>query len=148
MTLTDLAGYARWNPFIIAAAGDVRVGERLDLVILPPGGRAMVSRPWVTAVEPPRYLEWLSRAVLPGVFDGRHSLTLTPMPGGRTLLQQSVTCTGVLAPLAEAILNRTRAGFEAMNDALAQRHAQAQAAPGGPNGHQDTAPLEKEAGHD
>ena len=74
MTLTDLAGYARWNPFIIAAAGDVRVGERLDLIILPPGGRAMVSRPWVTAVEPPRYLEWMGRAVIPGVFDGQAQL--------------------------------------------------------------------------
>jgi len=121
MTLTDLAGFARWNPFIIAAAGDVRVGGRLDLIILPPGGRATVSRPWVTAVEPPRYLEWLGRAALPGVFDGRHSFTLTPMPGGRTLLQSSGTFTGVLVPFAEGVLNRTCAGLVAMNEALTRR---------------------------
>ncbi len=148
MTLTDLAGYARWNPFIIAAAGDVRVGERLDLIILPPGGRATVSRPWVTAVEPPRYLEWLGRAVLPGVFDGRHSFTLTAMPGGRTLLQQSATFTGVLVPFAEGVLNRTRAGFMAMNEAVTRRHSQAHAALDGPNGHQVTPHGEQEAGHD
>jgi hypothetical protein len=147
MTLTDLAGYARWNPFIIGAAGDVRAGERLDLIILPPGGRAMVSRPWVTVVEAPRYLEWLGRAVLPGVFDGRHSLSLTPMPGGRTLLQQSETFTGVLVPLAEGILSRTRAGFVAMNEALARRHAKSEPHPM-PEGRQVTPPSEIEAGHD
>lgn len=143
LTLTDLAGYARWNPFIIAAAGDVRVGERLDLVILPPGGRAMVSKPWVTTVEPPRYLEWLGRAVLPGVLDGRHSFTLTAMPGGRTLFQQSATFTGVLVPFAQGFLHLTRAGFTAMNGALNRRHAQAQAAP---DRHQVTPASEKRAG--
>jgi hypothetical protein len=143
MTLADLSGYARWNPFIIAAAGDVRACERLDLIILPPGGHATVSRPWVTAVEPPRCLEWLGRAALPGVLDGRHSFTLTAMPGGRTLLQQSATFTGVLAPFAEGVLNRTRAGFTAMNGALTRHHAQAQAVP---DGHQVTPPSEKQAG--
>ena len=48
-TLTDLAGYRTWNPFITAAAGTLAVGERLDLTIQPPGGRAMAFRPWVTA---------------------------------------------------------------------------------------------------
>ena len=128
MTLTDLAGYARWNPFIIAAAGDVRVGERLDLIILPPGGRATASRPWVTALEPPRYLEWMGRALLPGVFDGRHSFTLTALPGGRTLVQQAGTFTGLMVPFAEGVLNRTRAGFATMDEALT-RHAQAETAP-------------------
>ncbi len=146
MTLTDLAGYARWNSFIIAAAGDVRVGERLDLVLLPPGGRATVSRPWVTAVEPPRYLEWLGCALLPGVFDGRHSFTLTSMPGDRTLLQQAGTFTGVMVPFAEGVLSRTRAGFVAMNAALARRHTQAQ---GAPDGHQVTPPSKSmQAGHE
>ena len=78
-TLTDLAGYRTWNPFITTAAGTVGVGERLDLTIQPPGGRAMGFRPWVTAVEQHRYLEWLGRLAMPGIFDGRHSFTLTPM---------------------------------------------------------------------
>ena len=44
-TLTDLAGYRTWNPFIIAAAGAITVGKRLDLTIQPDGGRAMRSNP-------------------------------------------------------------------------------------------------------
>lgn len=120
-TLTDLAGYRTWNPFITAAAGTLSVGERLDLTIQPPGGRAMAFKAWVTAVEHHRYLEWLGRLAVPGIFDGRHSFTLTPMAGGRTLLQQSGTFTGVLIPFTGSMLARTRAGFIAMNETLAQR---------------------------
>jgi hypothetical protein len=120
-TLTDLAGYRTWNPFITAAAGTFSVGERLDLTIQPPGGRAMAFKPWVTAVVQHHYVEWLGRLALPGIFDGRHSFTLTPMTGGRTLLQQSETFTGVLIPFTGSMLARTRAGFVAMNEALAQQ---------------------------
>ena len=81
----------------------------------------MVFKPWVTAVEQHRYLEWLGRLALPGIFDGRHSFTLTPMAGGRTLVQQSETFSGVLVPFSGSILARTRAGFVAMNEALAQQ---------------------------
>ena len=119
-TLTDLTAYAAWNPFVTAASGDVGVGQRLDLTVHPPGGRATRFRPWVTAVEPHRYLEWLGHLALPGVFDGRHSFTLTPMSRGRTLLQQSETFTGVLTPFTGSLFARTRAGFVAMNDALAR----------------------------
>jgi hypothetical protein len=120
-TLTDLAGYRTWNPFITNAAGTVVVGERLDLTVQPPGGRAMAFRPWVTAVEEHRYLEWLGRLAMPGIFDGRHSFKLTPMGASRTLVQQSETCTGALVPFTGHLLARTQAGFVAMNEALAMQ---------------------------
>jgi hypothetical protein len=123
--LIDLTGYRRWNPFIPEAEGTVSVGERLDLTVRPPGGRSLRVRPWVTAVEEYRYVEWLRRLALPGILDGRHSFTLTRMAGGRTFLQQSESFTGVLVPVSASMLSRTRAGFLAMNEALAQRTAQA-----------------------
>ena len=124
-TLSDLAGYCSWNPFIIGAAGTISDGQRLDLTIQPPGARAMRFNPWVTAVEQHRYIEWLGHLGLPGIFDGRHSLMLTPMTRGRTLLQQSETFTGVLTPFAGSMLARTRAGFDMMNDALARATSRA-----------------------
>ena len=117
--LTDLASYNAWNPFITDAAGTVAVGERLDLTIQPPGGRAMTFRPWLTAVEDHRYLEWLGRLAMPGIFDGRHSFQLTPMGLSRTLVQQSETFTGALMPFTGHLLARTQLGFVAMNEALA-----------------------------
>lgn len=86
-TLTDLDGYRTWNPFITAAPGTMNLGKRLQLTVQPPGGQAMTFRPWVTPRTSPLH-EWLGRLGLPGVFDGRHSFTLTPMMGGRTLIQQ------------------------------------------------------------
>ena len=120
-TLTDLDRYADWNPFITTGTGVVDVGQRLTLRLQPPGGRAMTFTPWVSAVENHRYLEWIGRLGMPGLLDGRHSFSLTPLPGRRTLLQQSETFTGMLVPFAGSILTRTRAGFEAMNQALAQK---------------------------
>jgi hypothetical protein len=121
LTLTTLSGYSEWNPFITSAAGVLALGERLDLTIRRPDGRPMRFKPWVTAVEPHRYVEWLGRAGIPGIFDGRHSFTLTPLTGGRTLVQQSETFSGALVPFAGSVLARTRVGFEHMNEALGHR---------------------------
>lgn len=130
-TLTDLASYNTWNPFITDAAGTIAVGQRLDLAIHPRGGRAMAFRPWVTAVEEHHYLEWLGRMAMPGIFDGRHSFTLTPMGVSRTLVQQSETFTGALVPFTGHLLARTQAGFVAMNEALARQVAQSLGRPTG-----------------
>lgn len=81
----------------------------------------MTFKPWVTAVQQHHYIEWLGHLGLPGFFDGRHSFTLTPMAGDRTLIHQSETFAGVLIPFTGSTLIRTRAGFVAMNEALAQR---------------------------
>ena len=43
------------------------------------------------------------------------------MTRGRTLIQQSETFTGVLTPFTGSMLTRTRAGFDAMNVALARQ---------------------------
>jgi hypothetical protein len=122
-TLADLASYSAWNPFITAAAGTFSVGERLDLTVQAPAGRAMRFKPWVTAVEEHHYVEWLGHLAMPGIFDGRHSFKLTPMGSSRTLVQQSETFTGVLVPFTGPMLARTQAGFLAMNEALAVQAA-------------------------
>ncbi len=120
-TLTTLPGYGEWNPFITSASGMLALGERLDLTIHPPGGRPMRFKPWVTALDQQGYLEWLGRVGMPGIFDGRHSYTLTPLTSGRTLLQQSETFSGALIPFAGSLLDCTRVGFEQMNEALGHR---------------------------
>lgn len=123
-TLIDLDGYRNWNPYITDAAGTVDVGQRLTLTVQPSHGRPQTCKPWVTAVEQHRYVEWLSRTGLPGVLDTRHSVKLTSMMGGgRTLIQQSATFTGVMLPFAGALLSRSRDDFTAMNEALAQEAA-------------------------
>jgi hypothetical protein len=119
--LVNTASIGDWNPFITSLSGVFEVGERLRVRIAPVGGRPMTFKPRVTVVEPGRRLEWLGTMGLPGLFDGRHSFTLTPVGDGGTRLVQAEDFSGVLIPFTGKLLGRTEAGFEAMNAALLAR---------------------------
>ena len=126
--LVDLDAYPHWNPFIPSASGTPEVGRRLSLRLQPPGGRAVPIRPTVTAVTTASVFEWLGHLVFPGLFDGRHRFELFPTPAG-TRLVQSESFSGLLVrPLRRWLDGGTRAGFEAMNDALRRRAQEGQAA--------------------
>jgi len=117
--LTDLAKYADWNPFIRQASGEVRAGSRMQLSIHPPGGRAMTFRPTVREASPGRELRWLGHLGIPGLFDGEHVFTLEAAGVGGTRLRQSEEFRGALVHvLPRSVFERTRRGFEAMNQAL------------------------------
>ena len=118
--LTDTARFAEWNPFMPRLDGAFSEGSRLTVRITPPGAKGMTFRPTVTAVDENRELEWLGRLLVRGLFDGRHTFTLEPVPGG-TRLTQAETFTGVLVPLLASTLAKTESGFRQMNEALKTR---------------------------
>lgn len=123
--LVDTDSYPQWNPFITKFDGQLTVGQRLQIRIAPAGGRAMTFKPTVTQVEPGHRLEWLGTLGVRGIFDGRHSFTLQSLGEHGTRLTQSEDFGGVLTPFAGPMLARTHAGFEAMNQGLAQRVSEA-----------------------
>ncbi len=119
--LTTFADYPDWNPFITSVLGVAAVGQRLTVRLNPPGGRGITMHPTVTDVVPDRALEWLGRLGIPGVFDGRHRFDLHETPTG-TRLVHAETFHGLLVrPMRGSLDRSTRAGFVAMNDALARR---------------------------
>jgi hypothetical protein len=119
--LTDTAKYSTWNPFITKLGGTLAVGQKLDIRIAPPGGKPMSFRPTVTDVQPAHRLAWLGHLGFPGLFDGAHTFTLTPIANGRTQLVQTENFSGVLVWISRGLLAKTAAGFEAMHDALSKR---------------------------
>jgi len=120
--LTDLVHYQEWNPFIVESSGDVAVGSKLVNRMQPPGGKARIFKPIVTAVEPTQTFEWLGRLGVPGVFDGRHRFELEPTPSGGTRVVHTEQFQGVLVrPMRTSLDTHTLAGFEAMNTALKTR---------------------------
>jgi hypothetical protein len=119
--LVNTVSMGSWNPFITSMSGAVHVGERLRVRIAPVGGRPMTFKPRVTVVEPNQRLEWLGTMGIPGLFDGRHSFTLSPLGEGRTRLVQAEAFSGALIPFTGNLLRKTEAGFEAMNAALLSR---------------------------
>ncbi|MFD2083247.1 hypothetical protein SAMN05421678_103149 [Actinopolymorpha cephalotaxi] len=119
--LTDRAAYPEWNPFIVRASGPLRVGQQVTNVHRI-GGKTMVFKPTVLAVEPGHELRWIGRLPVPGVFDGEHSFTLTQTAPGRTHVVQQETFTGIAVPFATGWLHGdTLSGFRAMNSALRDR---------------------------
>ena len=119
--LSAVHEYAAWNPFITSFTGELAVGSRVEVRIAPPGGRPMTFRPTITEVTPGRRIEWLGRFLMPGLVDGRHSFLLEALDDGRTRLTQAEEFSGLLVPVMATMLERTREGFAAMNEALLQR---------------------------
>ena len=123
----DFAAYPDWNPFIRRISGELLEGARLEVRIEPPEARATTFRPAVRAVEANRELRWLGRLLVPGIFDGEHSLRIEPLDGGRSRFVQSERFSGVLVGLVKGTLAKTEAGFEQMNTALKARVEQTSA---------------------
>jgi len=120
--LTDFPSYPQWNPFIRRIGGEPTPRERLEVRIEPPGGRAMTFRPTVLSAEPKRELRWLGHLLVPGLFDGEHSLTIQPLEENRVRFVQREVFRGLLVPLFSRRLNiNTQRGFEEMNHALKER---------------------------
>jgi hypothetical protein len=121
--LTDFQLTPSWNPFIRSMSGPLAEGRRIEVLIQPPGQSAMTFKPVLLAVKPAKELRWRGGLVLPGVFDGEHSFLLDEMAPQKTALTQSETFSGLLAHLimSGSMLQATRAGFIAMNEALKRR---------------------------
>jgi hypothetical protein len=123
MVLIDFASYPGWNPFVRSIEGAPREGETLKAFIQPPGGTGMTFRPRVLRAVQDEELRWLGRLVLPGIFDGEHFFKIESLDDGRrSRFIHGERFAGLLLPLLRKSLDRgTRAGFEAMNQALKAR---------------------------
>src|SRR3954453_1296909 len=79
--LTDLPGYAEWNPFITSAAGACVVGDQVTMSVPPVNAFVQSTlRPTVLEVTPCRRLRMrsrLDRLALPGLFHVEVTMSLT-----------------------------------------------------------------------
>jgi hypothetical protein len=120
--LTDLASYPKWNPFILRATGNVRTGARLNVFIQPPGSKGMTFTPIVLKAEPQKEFRWLGKFLLPKLLDAEHVFYLEKTGANSVQLFHSEFFSGLLVPLFKRSLEgNSRAGFEAMNQALKNR---------------------------
>lgn len=116
---SDLSKYGQWNPFIKSVEGEVAEGEHISVSIEPPGGSRMSFKPRVLLLEPQKALVWMGKLWIKGLFDGRHEFHLTGNGDGSTTFEQSETFSGILTGILD--LDKTRKGFELMNQALKSR---------------------------
>jgi hypothetical protein len=120
--LTDFASYPQWNPFIRRISGELKVGERLEVRLEPPDSRGITLRPTVLRAEPNRLMRWVGHLLVPGLFDGEHTLGTEPLGENRVRFVQHEAFKGVLVRLlARSLDKNTLRGFEEMNVALKER---------------------------
>ena len=120
--LTELRSYREWNPAIITASGEVRVGARLSLRFQPIGTRGYTFRPKLLVVDPARELRWLGWPRVPLVFGTEHYFALAPVGERGARLVHGLLAYGIGAPLAARTIERaTRTHFDDMNQALKER---------------------------
>lgn len=123
--LTDFEQFPNWNPFMHSAKGKIKVGERLEVYLKPPGRKGMTFKPRVRKVEQKKEFRWLGHLLIPGLFDGEHIFKIEPINGNRVKFIQQEIFKGILVPLLWKQLNTsTRKGFVEMNQALKNRAEQ------------------------
>lgn len=119
--VADFSRYPEWNPFIVRASGQQRVGARLQVTIRAPGVRAVTFRPRVLDVEPGRLIRWKGQLWVPGLFDGRHALSVEPLGETRSRFTTHEEVSGLLVPVLGTVMRASQNGFEEMATAVRRR---------------------------
>lgn len=120
--LTDLSDYPDWNPLVCQASGDVHEGAELTMSIQPPGADRKSKSATVTVVKPEQELRWVDRAGPPGLLECEWVFKIERLGPEQSRFVQWKVFHGVLGSLwSMRSEEATRAGFEAMNQALKMR---------------------------
>ncbi len=115
-TLTDFKRYPQWNPFIRNASGAIREGATIEITLQTKGGDPISFSPRVLQFKENEKLQWEGRLIMPGIFTGQHTFTLSAIDSTRTRLVQEENFSGILVPFIN--LDPTLDGFKSMNAEL------------------------------
>ena len=116
--LTDFKKYPTWNPFIQNISGEQKVGSKLDVSIHPLEGNGMTFQPTLFKFEENREFRWVGKLLVKGIFDGEHYFVLSKEVENKTKFTHGEKFRGILVYFAGKILDKTKGGFELMNESL------------------------------
>lgn len=117
--LTDAAGYAQWNPEIVAVEGRMAFGERIRARVKVGSGAIRPVPMRVTVFDAPTRMEWTGGLPL-GLFTGRRVFTVTP-GDGTTDFRMLVQMSGPLATLMVKAVGDRQVEIDAFSAALKAR---------------------------
>lgn len=116
--LTDLAGYAAWNPWIVRAAGEVREGAVISVdVVLK--GKAQTYNHRILKTRPGEEFVWCDMGWFTVLAYGYRQRLLSPWGNGGCRYEVNLPISGPLAGLVNAQYGSTlRDGLRREADAL------------------------------
>lgn len=120
--LTDFNAFPEWNPFVKSIEGHIKVGEKFKVFLQLPDSKGMTFRPKCLKVEQNKELRWIGHLIIPGLFDGEHIFIIETVEDNKVRFIQKELFKGLFTSLImKSIEDKTRRGFEAMNQALKER---------------------------
>jgi hypothetical protein len=119
--LTNFEQYERWNPYVVQARGDARIGNQLTFGT--ENGDEL--EPEVMDVKSQRKLRWRTRRLAPGILDEEQTFRIIPVGDGRFRLVYEGRIEGVLAPFSDTTAREQ--GYLRMLRALAREASRADA---------------------
>jgi hypothetical protein len=119
--LTNFEQYERWNPYVVQARGDARIGNQLTFGT--ENGDEL--EPEVMDVKSQRKLRWRTRRLAPGILDEEQTFRIIPVGDGRFRLVYEGRIAGVLAPFSDTTAREQ--GYLRMLRALAREASRADA---------------------
>ncbi|TVQ17467.1 MAG: SRPBCC domain-containing protein, partial [Bacteroidetes bacterium] len=85
--LVDFKSWESWNSFIPMVEGNLEVGERLRIKVVPPDLKPMIFEPEVYEVIPCQKILW-GGSFLKIIYRGDHAFLIEPAPDGKTRFRQ------------------------------------------------------------
>jgi hypothetical protein len=118
--LTDFESYHEWNPFIQKIVGPQVVGEKLEIDIVPPGGKKSTFRPVLITFDKNKEMRWVGSLGSSWIFRGEHYFILEKIDENETSLIHGEVFSGALIPIFRCFAaEKTLKGFHLMNAYLA-----------------------------
>ena len=103
--LTDALGYSEWNPEILGIDGEMHAGARVTAHVRLGSGAVRKMAQRILTFDPPTKLVWQGGIPF-GLFVGRRTFTLTPVPDG-TEFRMHLKMSGPLsAPIIRSVGDR------------------------------------------
>ena len=81
-------------------------------------GDEIIFQPTVLKFEENREFRWVGKLLVKGIFDGEHYFVLSKEVGNKTKFTHGEKFRGILVYFAGKILDKTKDGFELMNESL------------------------------
>ncbi len=116
---TDFENYHTWNPFIVKASGEPRVGETIQVTIKTPTGTEEYT-PRIKSLEPGSSLTWVSGPAIPGMFDREIAFNIWA-EGPRTVFSHTARLKGLFVGVRGDTIEQLEMGYRTMNSALKDR---------------------------
>ncbi|MFC1476914.1 SRPBCC family protein [candidate division KSB1 bacterium] len=119
--LMDFPRYPEWNPFITNIEGEAKIDSKLKVKLHAPELKPVTVKPKVTMTWEQKQFRWLGKTGLPGIFDAEHMFIIEELDPDKVRFHHNEVFRGLLVPMFAETLQKTRHGFELMNEALKKR---------------------------